>query len=96
MDSLKKLLVYIGLLLFTLTNVNGQKSSKIDVEYSDFADINQTEIHDALLLSGHVRVSHEDVVFKRKLRGFVWRADERIKSKDDIFPPEENEMDAKI
>jgi lipopolysaccharide export system protein LptA len=32
----------------------------------------------------------------RKLRGFIWRADERIKSKDDIFPPEENELDAKI
>ena len=32
----------------------------------------------------------------RKLRGFVWRADERIKSKDDIFPQEENELDAKI
>lgn len=32
----------------------------------------------------------------RKLRGFVWRGDERIKSKDDIFPPEENELDAKI
>lgn len=32
----------------------------------------------------------------RKLRGFVWRSDERIKSKDDIFPPEENELDAKI
>ncbi|HEY0047075.1 MAG TPA: OstA-like protein [Flavobacterium sp.] len=32
----------------------------------------------------------------RKLRGFVWRADERIKSKDDIFPPEENEMHDKI
>ena len=71
MDSLKKILVYIGLLLFTLTNVNGQKSSKIDVEYSDFADINQTEIHDALLLSGHVRVSHEGVVFTRKLHGLV-------------------------
>jgi len=26
----------------------------------------------------------------RKLRGLVWRGDERIKSKDDIFPPEEN------
>ena len=26
----------------------------------------------------------------RKLRGFIWRGDERIKSKDDIFPPEEN------
>ena len=60
---MKKLLFYIGLLLFTLTNVNAQKSSKINVEYSDFADINQTEIPDALLLSGHVRVSHEGVVF---------------------------------
>ena len=26
----------------------------------------------------------------RKLRGLVWRGNERIKSKDDIFPPEEN------
>lgn len=32
----------------------------------------------------------------RKLRGFIWRGDERIKSKDDIFPPEENELDDKI
>ncbi|RZJ65460.1 MAG: OstA-like protein [Flavobacterium sp.] len=32
----------------------------------------------------------------RKLRGFTWRGDERIKSKDDIFPPEENELDAKL
>jgi lipopolysaccharide export system protein LptA len=26
----------------------------------------------------------------RKLKGLVWRGDEKIKSKDDIFPPEEN------
>ena len=32
----------------------------------------------------------------RKLRGFIWRGDERIKTKEDIFPPEENELDAKI
>jgi lipopolysaccharide export system protein LptA len=32
----------------------------------------------------------------RKLRGFIWRGDERIKSKDDIFPPEENELNEKI
>ena len=31
----------------------------------------------------------------RKLRGFVWRGDERIKTKEDIFPPEENEYDVK-
>lgn len=32
----------------------------------------------------------------RKLRGLVWRGDERIKSKDDIFPPEENQDNEKI
>jgi lipopolysaccharide export system protein LptA len=32
----------------------------------------------------------------RKLRGFIWRGDERIKTKEDIFPAEENEIDAKI
>lgn len=32
----------------------------------------------------------------RKLRGFVWRGDERIKSKDEIFPPEELAIDEKI
>ena len=31
----------------------------------------------------------------RKLRGFIWRGDERIKTKEDIFPPEENEYDIK-
>ena len=32
----------------------------------------------------------------RKLRGFVWRGDERIKSKDDIFTTEDNELNDKL
>ncbi|TXI61022.1 MAG: OstA-like protein [Flavobacterium sp.] len=32
----------------------------------------------------------------RKLRGFLWRGDERILSKDDIFPADEVELDDKI
>ena len=32
----------------------------------------------------------------RKLRGFLWRGDERILSKDDIFPAEEIALDDKI
>lgn len=32
----------------------------------------------------------------RKLRGFVWREDECIKSKNDLFSPEDNALDAKI
>jgi lipopolysaccharide export system protein LptA len=32
----------------------------------------------------------------RRLRGFNWRGDEIIRSKDDIFPPEEEEFDKKM
>ena len=32
----------------------------------------------------------------RKLRGFIWRGDERIKTKEDLFTAEENEMNDKI
>lgn len=32
----------------------------------------------------------------RKLRGFIWRGDEMIKTKDDIFPPEETALHEKI
>ena len=32
----------------------------------------------------------------RKLRGFVWRGDEIIKTKDDIFPPEEEELNKEM
>ena len=32
----------------------------------------------------------------RRLRGFLWRGDEEIKSKDDIFPQEELDIDEKI
>ncbi|MCF6130718.1 OstA-like protein [Flavobacterium wongokense] len=60
---MKKLLFYIGFLLFALSNANAQKSSKINIEHSDNANIDQDEIPDALLLSGNVRVSHEGVIF---------------------------------
>ena len=29
----------------------------------------------------------------RKLRGFIWRGDERIKTLDDLFPKEEKDLD---
>jgi lipopolysaccharide export system protein LptA len=60
---LKKFLFFIGLLLFTTVESKAQKASKINVEYSDFADVNQTEVPDALLLRGNVRVSHDGVIF---------------------------------
>jgi lipopolysaccharide export system protein LptA len=39
-----------------------QQPKKIDVEYSDFADRNQTEIPDAALLTGNVRINHDGVI----------------------------------
>ena len=44
------------------TNNWAQNAKKIIVEFSDFADVNQSEIPDALLLSGNVKVSHDGVV----------------------------------
>ena len=51
----------IVFLLLTCSLVFAQNNSKIKVEYSDFADINQLEVPDALLLTGNVRLSHEDI-----------------------------------
>ncbi len=39
-----------------------QAPNKIVIEYSDFADVNQTEIPDALLLSGNVRINHDGAI----------------------------------
>ena len=53
--------INIVFLLLTCSLVFAQNNSKIKVEYSDFADINQLEVPDALLLTGNVRLSHEDI-----------------------------------
>lgn len=76
---MKKLLFYIGLLLFAFTNVTAQKSSKIVIEHSDFANINQEEIPDALLLTGNVRVSHDGVVFTCN-KAYVFQKENYLKA----------------
>ena len=55
-------IVCIFLLGFTAKGWS-QEAKKIVIEYADFADVNQTEIPDALLLSGHVRMNHDGVRF---------------------------------
>ena len=59
---MKKKLLLIVFLLINFTICFAQKTSKIIVENSDFSDINQNEVPDALLLTGNVRVSHDGVV----------------------------------
>ena len=59
---MNKKLLLIVFLLINFTICFAQKTSKIIVENSDFSDINQNEVPDALLLTGNVRVSHDGVV----------------------------------
>lgn len=63
--------------------LQAQKTSKINVEHSDFADINQDEIPDALLLRGNVRVSHEGVVFTCN-KAYYFQKENYIKAFGDV------------
>ena len=60
-------------------NVNAQKSSKINIEYADHFDVNQTEIPDAALLTGNVRVSHDGVIFTCN-KAYVFQKENYLKA----------------
>ena len=59
---MKKHIILIGFLFFNFALVFCQKTSKIIIEHSDFADVNEIEMPNATLLTGNVRVSHDGVV----------------------------------
>ncbi len=76
-----------------LIGINKNKSSKINILF------NKNEVDEITFfqqvdgdLFPEVDLPEND----RKLKGFIWRGEERIKSKDDIFPPEENQDNEKI
>lgn len=76
-----------------LIGINKNKSSKINLIIED----NEVEtITFFQQIDGDIFPEKDLPENARKLRGLVWRGDERIKSKDDIFPPEENEDNDKI
>lgn len=76
-----------------LIGINKNVSSKINLTL----DKNQIEtITFFKTVDGDIYPEKDLPENARKLRGFVWRADERIKSKDDIFPPEEDLWDDKM
>lgn len=56
------ILLFICFFLVGLQSLLAQTPKKIIVEYSDFADINQTEIPDAFLLTGNVRINHDGAI----------------------------------
>lgn len=76
-----------------LIGINKSKSSSINMTL----DGNQIDTLTFIKqIEGEIYPEAELPENARKLRGFVWRGDERIKTKEDIFPPEENEYDEQM
>lgn len=76
-----------------LIGINKNKSSKINMILENNA-VETITFYDNV--DGDIFPEIELPENARKLRGLVWRGDERIKSKDDIFSDEENEMNDKL
>ena len=76
-----------------LIGINKNKSSKINILF------NKNEVDEITFfqqVDGDLFPEKDLPENDQKLKGFIWRGQERIKSKDDIFPPEENQDNEKI
>ncbi|WP_413997750.1 OstA-like protein [Flavobacterium sp. W1B] len=76
-----------------LVGINKNVSSKINLIIENNAVETITFFNQ---VDGEIFPEDELPENARKLRGLVWRGDEKVKSKDDIFPPEENELNDKL
>jgi lipopolysaccharide export system protein LptA len=62
-------------------------------------ELNENQIETITFIKNTDGIIYPEAEFPenaRKLRGFLWRGEERIKSKEDIFPDEENVLHEKI
>ncbi|MEY4432106.1 MAG: hypothetical protein RLZZ44_236 [Bacteroidota bacterium] len=76
-----------------LIGINKNKSSKINILF------NKNEVDQITFFTqvdGDLFPEKELPENDRKFKGFIWRGEERIRSKEDIFPPEENVDNEKI
>lgn len=69
-----------------LIGINKNVSSKINMIFDNDTIDTMTFYKD---VDGDIYPETELPENARKLRGFEWRGDERIRTKEDIFPPEE-------
>jgi lipopolysaccharide export system protein LptA len=74
-----------------LIGINKNVSSKINMTMDDKSKIDTITFFNQV--DGDIYPEKDLPENARKLRGFIWRGEERIKTKEDIFPPEENEYD---
>ncbi len=77
-----------------LIGINKNVSSRINMTMDDKNKVDTITFFDSV--DGDIYPEKDLPENARKLRGFIWRGDERIKTKDDIFPPDEAELDNKI
>jgi hypothetical protein len=76
-----------------LIGINKNVSSKINLIFEDSAIETITFFNQ---VDGDIYPDKDLPENARKLRGLMWRGDERIKSKDDIFSDEENQLNDKM
>ena len=77
-----------------LIGINKNISSRINMTMDDQSKIEDITFFDNV--DGDLFPEKDLPENARKLRGFVWRGDERIKTKEDIFPKEEVDLDKEI
>jgi hypothetical protein len=77
-----------------LIGINKNVSSRINMVMDDKSKVETITFYDNV--NGDIYPELDLPENARKLRGFVWRGDERIKSKEEIYPPDEVELDKKI
>ena len=76
-----------------LIGINKNVSSSINMKFDDNAIETITFFK---TVDGDIYPETELPENARKLRGFIWRGEERLRTKDDIFSEEENAMHEKI
>ena len=77
-----------------LIGINKNVSSKINMIMDDKSKVETITFFNNV--DGDIYPEKDLPENARKLRGFVWRGDERIKTKEDIFPEDEVELHKKI
>lgn len=80
---MRKNIFILSLLLINTVFVLAQKTNKIVIENSDFADINQIEVPDAVLLTGNVRVSHDGATMTCN-KAYYYQSENYIKAFGDV------------
>jgi lipopolysaccharide export system protein LptA len=77
-----------------LIGINKNVSSRINMEMDDKSKVETITFFDTV--DGDIYPDKDLPENARKLRGFIWRGDERIKTKEEIYPPDEVELDKQI